>query len=262
MSIHLTLLCAPGGDATLDPRLGDAVLSERDLRLAGAAREVLSLRGRAVRAPSTRCSQTADAVGLSAAPEPMLRDLDVGGWRGRTVDEVAAADPAGFSAWLTDPDAAPHGGESVRGLCRRSADWLSSVAPGTGHMVVITEAAVVRAALIHALAMPARAFWHLSVPPLETVFLTWRGGWWDVQFGRVSARDPRRRLLPRPPARAAVGSDRPAVRPDDGTECRPSGAAPSWPVTQFLPQPSTGGTPGTLGGADRALRTSSHPLSA
>ncbi|MFF7474341.1 histidine phosphatase family protein [Streptomyces sp. NPDC008092] len=217
MSIHLTLLCAPGGDATLDPLLGDVPLSERDLRLAGTARAVLSPHEPAVRAPSVRCSQTAEAIGLAAAPEPMLRDLDVGGWCGRTVGEVAAADPERYSAWLTDPDAAPHGGESVRRLCRRSADWLDSVAPDAGHTVAITEAAVVRAALIRALALPARAFWHLTVPPLSTAFLTWRGGYWDVQFGRVSPQESRRRLLSRPPAPAgAGGGDRQAAgHPDE-----------------------------------------------
>ncbi|MFE4967031.1 histidine phosphatase family protein [Streptomyces sp. NPDC056660] len=195
MSIHLTLLCAPGGDPTLDPLLGDAHLSEDSMHMAGAARAVLSPREPAVRAPSIRCSETADAIGLVASSEPMLRDLNVGRWCGRTVGEVAATDPDGFTAWLTDPDATPHDGESVRQLCRRSADWLSSVAPHTGQAVAITEAAVIRAVLIDALAVPARAFWHLAVPPLCAVFLTWRGGCWDVQFGGVSPQEPRRRIF-------------------------------------------------------------------
>ncbi|MEU0966080.1 histidine phosphatase family protein [Streptomyces sp. NPDC005917] len=195
MSIHLTLLCAPGGDPTLDPLLGDAHLSEDGMHMASAARAVLSPCQPAFRAPSIRCSETADAIGLAASPEPMLRDLNVGRWCGRTVSEVAATDPAGFTAWLTDPDATPHDGESVRQLCRRSADWLSSVAPPTGHAVAITEAAVVRAVLIDALAIPARAFWHLAVPPLCAVSLTRRNGCWDVQFGGVSPQEPRRRLL-------------------------------------------------------------------
>ncbi|MER5527257.1 histidine phosphatase family protein [Streptomyces sp. NPDC002677] len=195
MSIHLTLLCAPGGDPTVDPLLGDAHLSEDSMHRAGAARAALSPCEPAVRAPSIRCSETADAIGLVASSEPMLRDLNVGRWCGRTVGEVAATDPAGFTAWLTDPDATPHDGESVRQLCRRSADWLSSVAPHTGQAVAITEAAVIRAVLIDALAVPARAFWHLTVPPLCTVFLTWRGGRWDVQFGGVSPQEPRRRIF-------------------------------------------------------------------
>ncbi|ANP48213.1 broad specificity phosphatase PhoE [Streptomyces griseochromogenes] len=193
MTIHLTFLCAPGGDATLDPLLGDAPLSEHSLRMAGAARAVLSPRGPALRAPSIRCAQTADALGLAAASEPALRDLGLGTWCGRTVGDVIATDPDGFTAWLTDPDAAPHEGESVRQLCRRTADWLSGVAPDTGHAVAITEAAVVRAALIHALAVPARAFWHLTVAPLSAVSLTRSGGCWDVRLGHVTSQEAARR---------------------------------------------------------------------
>ncbi|GGW53454.1 hypothetical protein GCM10010503_33360 [Streptomyces lucensis JCM 4490] len=203
MTIHLTFLSAPGGDATLDPRLVDAPASEPGLRTAGAVGAALRPHERAVRAPSARCSRTADAIGLVAAPEPALRDLDPGTWRGRSIADVAAADPDGFTAWLTDPDAAPHGGESVRGLCRRTADWLGSLAPGTGHVVAVTEASVVRAALVHALAVPARAFWHLAVPPLSPVTLTRQGDCWDVRLGSVAPTV----IGPRRPEWAA-GSDR------------------------------------------------------
>ncbi|MGW2804652.1 histidine phosphatase family protein [Streptomyces sp. NPDC001450] len=192
MTIHLTFLCVPGGDATRDPFLGDAPLSERSLRMAGAAGPALPAHGLAVRAPSVRCSQIADAFGLVAVPEPALRDLDLGRWSGRTVGDVAATEPDGFTSWLTDPDAAPHGGESVRQLCRRTADWLNSVAPDTGRVVAITEAAVVRAALVHALAAPARAFWHLAVPPLSTVSLTRQGGCWDIRLAYIAPQEGQR----------------------------------------------------------------------
>ncbi|SOD85169.1 Broad specificity phosphatase PhoE [Streptomyces sp. Ag109_G2-15] len=191
MTIRLTFLCVPGGDATLDPLLGDAPLSERSLLSAGAAGAALPPHELAVRAPSIRCSQTADAVGLAAASEPGLRDLDVGTWCGRTLDEVAATDPDGFTAWFTDPDAAPHEGESVRQLCRRTANWLSGLTPDTGSAVAVTEAAVVRAAIIHALGVPARAFWHLAVPPLSLISFTRRGGCWDVRLGYVPPREDR-----------------------------------------------------------------------
>ncbi|MFG2357326.1 histidine phosphatase family protein [Streptomyces sp. NPDC048521] len=206
MTIRLTFLCAPGGDATVDPFLGDAPLSESNLRTAGTVGAAVPPHGPAVRAPSIRCSQTAGAAGLAAASEPALRDLDLGTWCGRTVDEVAAMDPDGFTAWLTDPDAAPHEGESVRGLCRRTAKWLSSVPPDTGHVVAVTEAAMIRAALIHALGIPARAFWHLTVPPLSTVALTWRGSHWDVRLGYLTTpREARRgvRSHSAPPAHLA-----------------------------------------------------------
>ncbi|MFJ3233954.1 histidine phosphatase family protein [Streptomyces sp. NPDC086787] len=197
MTIHLTFVCAPGGDATLDPFLGDAPLTERGLRAARATAIPLPAHGLVVRAPSVRCAQTADALGLTAVPEPALCDLVIGGWAGRTIGRIAATDPHGLSAWLTDPDATPHEGESVRGLCRRTGDWLTSLAGGTGDVVAITEAAVVRAALVHALATSARSFWHLTVPPLSAVSFSWRNGWWDVRREDVTAQRDPRWLLPR-----------------------------------------------------------------
>ncbi|MEU1203231.1 histidine phosphatase family protein [Streptomyces sp. NPDC005813] len=224
MTIRLTLVSAPGGDATVDPLLGDVPLSERSVRsvrMAGAGGAGLPVHEMAVRAPSVRCAQTADALGLVAAVEPALRDLGLGTWCGCTVDEVAAADPDGFSAWLTDPDAVPHDGESVRRLCRRTAHWLNHVAPEMGHAVAITEAAVVRAVLIHALALPARAFWHLAVPPLSPVSLAWREGHWDVRPGHVTGRDTRRRFSPSATLVRGDGDEFAAARPGGGKRSSP-----------------------------------------
>ncbi|WP_333777753.1 histidine phosphatase family protein [Streptomyces sp. IBSBF 3136] len=186
MTVRLTFLCVPGGGATTGPLLDDAPSSTHSLHMAAATKTtLLPSHELALRAPSARCTQAADALGLVTAPEPALCDLDLGSWSGLPLDDVAATDPDGFTAWLTDPDAAPHGGESVRELCRRTADWMNDTAPDTGHTVVIAEAAVVRAALIRALALPARAFWHLAVPPLSPVSLTRRNGSWDVRLGHL-----------------------------------------------------------------------------
>ncbi|MGW3624002.1 histidine phosphatase family protein [Streptomyces sp. NPDC000880] len=182
----LTFLSAPGGDATRDGVFGGGPASERGLHEAGAVGAALPPYSPAVRAPSTRCAQTADALGLETTLEPALRDIDYGKWRGRTVDEVAATDPHGLSAWLTDPDATPHGGESVRRLCRRTANWLSNVPPDMGSALAITEPAVIRAALVHALSEPTRAFWHLDVPPLSAISLVSRGGRWNVLLDSVT----------------------------------------------------------------------------
>ncbi|MER5990823.1 histidine phosphatase family protein [Streptomyces viridosporus] len=169
MTICLTLLCAIAGDDTGEAILDDGVLNERGLSEAGATGAVLPRYSVAVRAPSTRCARTAHALALKTTLEPALHDFDYGKWRGRTAAEVAATDPYGFSVWLTDPDAKPHGGETVRQLCQRITRWLNSLPPDTGRALVITEPAVARAALVHALSAPVRAFWHLEVPPLSTV---------------------------------------------------------------------------------------------
>jgi len=185
MSVSLTFMCTPAGD-TRDAVLGDGLLSERGLREARAAGSTLPPYSLAIRAPSIRCAETAGALGLESTLEPALRDVDYGMWRGRAVGEVAADDPYGYAAWLTDPDAAPPGGESVRRLCRRTATWLNSLPHGTGRILAITEPAVVRAALLHALSAPATAFWHFDVPPLSPISLTLRAGRWHVRTGHIT----------------------------------------------------------------------------
>ncbi|QIY76102.1 histidine phosphatase family protein [Streptomyces sp. RLB1-33] len=187
MSVRLTFMCATAGDTSRNAVFGDGLLSERGLREARIVGATLPPYSLAIRAPSNRCAQVADALGLNATLEPALRDFDYGTWRGRAVGEVTADDPYGYGAWLTDPDAAPHGGESVRQLCRRTANWLSRVPPGTGDALTITEPAIIRAALVHALSAPTTAFWHFDVPPLSTISLTLRGDHWNVRPGPVTS---------------------------------------------------------------------------
>ena len=120
MTISLTLLCAIAGDDTSEAVFDDGALSERGLPEAGATRGTLPRYSVAVRAPSTRCAQTAHALALKTTLEPALRDVDYGKWRGRTAAEVAATDPYGFSTWMTDPDATPRITRDSRG-CAASA---------------------------------------------------------------------------------------------------------------------------------------------
>ena len=51
----------------------------------------------------------------------MLADWDLGRWAGRTLDDVAAGSPEAVTAWLTDPEVTPHGGESLSALVDRDA---------------------------------------------------------------------------------------------------------------------------------------------
>ncbi|MFD9213871.1 histidine phosphatase family protein [Streptomyces sp. NPDC059544] len=193
MTVRLTFLCATPGSGAPDPAFGDCALDERGRREAASVKAALPPYSLALRAPSICCAQTAEAVGVAATPENALRDIDYGRWTGRTRADIAAGDPHGLSAWLTDPDAAPHGGESVAGLCRRTAAWLGSL-PDDARVLAITEAPVVRAALVHVLSAPARAFWHLDVPPLSVITVTLHDA------GDAGAGDP---ALPRQRASAA-----------------------------------------------------------
>ncbi|WP_328789548.1 histidine phosphatase family protein [Streptomyces sp. NBC_00273] len=117
-----------------------------------------------------------------------LRGLATGEWAGRTLDEVAGRDPAAVHAWLSDPAYAPPGGESVDALVARVGAELAGLAEGT-HRVVV-EQAVVRAAVVHALELPAAAFWRLDVRPESVTTLTGRAGRWNLLVGQPQDEQP------------------------------------------------------------------------
>ncbi|GIH28586.1 phosphoglycerate mutase [Acrocarpospora phusangensis] len=132
--------------------------------------------------PEERCLGTARWLGLAAVADPGLRDCDHGRWRGLSLAEVAAAEPEGVRAWLADPGAAPHGGESVAGLIGRMGEWLGALP--SGRVVAVTHPAVVRAALVAALELPAEAYRRVDVPPLGRVELTGFGDRWNLRLPR------------------------------------------------------------------------------
>ncbi|CAM3806864.1 histidine phosphatase family protein [Smaragdicoccus niigatensis] len=131
-----------------------------------------------VTAPELRARETAGdpTVKIDAG----LRDLDCGSWAGMGLEDV---DSALLHRWLTDPDAAPHGGESVSELCRRISAWLEDCATRGGRTVAVTHQAVVRAAIVNALNVPYSSFWRVDVAPLTRTILRYRNGGWTVKIG-------------------------------------------------------------------------------
>lgn len=150
---------------------------------ARAAAGSLPAAGRFLASPSARCRETASSLGLTASEETVLAGLDVGRWRGRTLEEVGTAEPEAVARWLADPGAAPHGGESVRDLCERVARWLETCGRADGRTVCVVEPEVVRAVVVNVLGTPEIAFWRLDVPPLTATELTGRSGRWNLRLG-------------------------------------------------------------------------------
>jgi broad specificity phosphatase PhoE len=140
--------------------------------------------------PEKRCQQTAELLGLVADPDSRISDLDCGSWGGRGLDDVPAD---GLAAWLTDPTAAPHGGESVVGSFERVGGWLGSVAGVGGRVVAVTHPAVIRAVILLALDAPPKSFWRIDIAPASRTLLHYRGGAWTL---RSTGWDPAR-LTPR-----------------------------------------------------------------
>ncbi|GAB2728048.1 histidine phosphatase family protein [Streptomyces bullii] len=180
------MLISPAITAALrEARFDDgSPLDTTGLRQAQAAAGTLPASARAWASPSVRCRETATALGLAAVADPRLAGLDAGRWRGATLAEVGAREPEALARWLSDPESAPHGGESVRALCDRAAAWLDAAARTEGRTVAVVEPELVRALLVRALEAPETAFWRTDVPPLTAVELSGRAGRWNVRVGQ------------------------------------------------------------------------------
>jgi broad specificity phosphatase PhoE len=150
----------------------DEPLDARGRAWAAAARGLLPRAGDMRCAPDRPSQETCTVLDLSPAVDGGLRGWDLGGWSGRTLEEVADERPDDVSAWLTDPTAAPHGGEPLAALLTRVEEWLTLVQPG--HTLAVCAPAVARAAVVRVLRAPAEAFWRIDVAPLTVTDL--RGG--------------------------------------------------------------------------------------
>lgn len=138
--------------------------------------------------PALRACQTAAALHLDAVTEPLLRDCDYGTWTGRTLEDVQAHEPEALAEWLGDPAAAPHGGETVAGLLKRVAAWLDAQSQTEEKVVAVTHAAVIRAAVIHAIQATPLSFWRIDIAPLSVTTLSGNHGRWTLSStGTVQA---------------------------------------------------------------------------
>jgi broad specificity phosphatase PhoE len=188
VSTRLLLIVHAGTAATRAARFAlDEDLDQRGRAAARAASGSLERRSRLTCGHALRCRQTAAALHGGAPPGPealdgRLDDWDLGSWVGRTLAEVEAEDPGGTQAWLEDPDAAPHGGESLTQLLTRVGGYLTDVAAQPGRHVAVTHAAIVRAAVVRVLGAPPSGFWRVDVVPLTRVAFSAYAGRWNLRL--------------------------------------------------------------------------------
>lgn len=203
MSTRVTLISPARSESSDAFRFDDG----RPLSAAGlrAAREARTAVGAWVTAaerncvsPSPRCVQTAEELGLADAAgcvDERLAGCATGRWRGRTLAEVSAAEPEGVARWLSDPAAAPHGGEPAVRLLARTREWLAEllaepagpVAEVPRRVLAVVEPDVVRAAVVCALDAPAHGLWRVDVAPLTATEYSGRSGRWNLRAGQVLA---------------------------------------------------------------------------
>jgi broad specificity phosphatase PhoE len=144
--------------------------------------EIRRLRGRTacwVRGPEQACEATAVRLGGTAEAIHDVRGCDFGTWAGRALIDVASEDPSGLDAWLRDPFAAPHGGETLAELITRVGRVLDDHQWPDGRSVVVVTALVARALLVHALGATPEVIFRIDIAPLGRALIsrsrqTWR----------------------------------------------------------------------------------------
>lgn len=134
-----------------------------------------ALRGRRVAAayasPLRRAVETAEialrGTGVPVVPLPELRELSLGEWEGRTVDEIQgrAGDP--YLAWRRAPhDCPPPGAEPLEAVRRRvlaAVERIAGAHPDGDDVLVVAHGGVISVYACHLLACSFNSLWRLRV---------------------------------------------------------------------------------------------------
>jgi ribonuclease H / adenosylcobalamin/alpha-ribazole phosphatase len=157
---------------------GDIPLTDIGLAQAAAAAARLAQRrgiNLIVTSPLRRAAQTAaavaDATGAQIDVDADLAETDFGSWEGLTFAEVMARSPDELTAWMTDADAAPPGGESFADVAVRvgaALDRLLERHQGQT-VVVVSHVTPIKTLVCRALLAPTAALFrmHLDVAALS-----------------------------------------------------------------------------------------------
>jgi broad specificity phosphatase PhoE len=181
VTARLDLLAHGASAATRGARFPDD-----DSLEASAVGALEALRGRlrphvyVLTSPARAARETAHALGFDAEVEMALSDCDYGRWRGLASKDVAEREPDEFAAWLGDPAAAPHGGESLAVLIERIGAWLTQALARESATLAVTHASVVRAAIVNVLGASSSSFARIDVAPLSLARLSGHAGRWNI----------------------------------------------------------------------------------
>ena len=181
---RLTWICHAATAATRRAAFpADEAIEDRQQAAAHALASELGVHDRILVAPERRTRQTAEAIGLAVSVDADLRDCDYGRWSGLSLADLSETEPDALSAWLANPDSAPHGGESVAATIQRTATWLDRRASDATRLLAVSHPAVIRAAVVHVLEAPATSFWRIGVAPLSLVRMSHDGRRWTLMAG-------------------------------------------------------------------------------
>ncbi|MDR5838864.1 histidine phosphatase family protein [Caballeronia sp. LZ034LL] len=128
---------------------------------------------RVISSPARAAREMAACIAPDVDIDAAFDDIDYGSWRGRSIRELADGEAAQLSAWLTDPQARPHGGESIALLAARVIKGLARVEREMRgeRCIVVTHAIVVKVAVAHALRKPLTSIYAMNFAPCSVTVL-------------------------------------------------------------------------------------------
>jgi broad specificity phosphatase PhoE len=186
MTGRLTMICSGATAATRHAAFPlDEPLEPQAVLLAQALGDQLRRADRVWSSPALRSRQTAQALGLQAVERLDLADQDMGSWSGKTLAAISQQQSENISTWLSDPAAAPHGGESIAGLSARIAALMDTLLGERGHTIAVTHPAVIRTAVLHVLGAPLGSFWRIDCEPLSVAEFRSDGRRWALRASGV-----------------------------------------------------------------------------
>ncbi|PZU17877.1 MAG: hypothetical protein DI589_25330 [Shinella sp.] len=141
----------------------------------------MRLPDRVLCAPEKSATETASILGKAFTVEPSVADIDYGAWTGRTLSDVAEADPSGLQSWIEDAVSSPHGGESIASFHARIRQWMEGNADQAGHLLVITHQPVIRSVILNVLDAPIAAFWRVDIEYGTITEITRDGRRWSLR---------------------------------------------------------------------------------
>ena len=164
---------------------GDIPLTATGREQAFAAAARLAARGGLdliVTSPLARARQTAGAVAAATGLEPVVQDgwaeVDFGEWEGLSHAEAERDWPEQMAAWLSDPGAAPPGGESLTAASDRVLAALDSLLAGHrgATVLIVSHVTPMKILLRHALLAPPAALRRMYLGVASLCEISWYAG--------------------------------------------------------------------------------------
>ncbi len=121
--------------------------------------------------PLERARRTAEiaaaGLGVPLTPVDDLRELSLGDWEGRTVEEIRALPGDPYEQWVRDPVAClPPGAEPLPEVQARVVSAMADIAaahPNGQQVLVVCHGGVISAYLAHCLGLPLSSIWRLTL---------------------------------------------------------------------------------------------------